>query len=501
MASRQHLKFVNHIYDNVHGYIGLTAVEREIERLPIFQRLRHLRQLGLVSWVFPGAEHSRYIHSLGVMHLIDAMAIRLNFNSRDRQKLRLAALLHDIGHYPLSHIGEGAYKSVFKHTAACQNAFKQNANLTKTIVDKFLNSGDPEQVLSNTIMKKDDNEYHHERVAVWIIKNSSRIQDAIKRYAKPADLAGYIQDLCDIITGNSSSDDLACMVQLLHSELDADRLDYLLRDASFSGTSYGKIEAAALIRSLTIGEHPNFQGVKIIGINDKGIGAAEQFLVGRFMAYGQIIYNKHISILHYMAEEVTKWLIQNQGNHRFFDLASLKQAIEKHEEERNYIEFTDDTFFESVYTLASECTEPTIKMFAKYLREHRAPEVSQRMGTCTFVGTTKDFENFSPMKEEIYLRLTDSTFLKRTSSIGRVDVCRVTNHVPLVEFQHAFNIYVDINKKSYDQYFIHRLQHGITYVPKKGAPMLLIDYEGSIVKDVVGCSRVYMRRYTLKQIS
>ena len=96
-------KFKDRILDNVHGYIELTGVERDIIDLPVFSRLQSIKQLSLVNWVFPGAEHTRYIHSLGVMYLADQMAIQLGFNQpADRQMIRLAALLHDIGHFPLS---------------------------------------------------------------------------------------------------------------------------------------------------------------------------------------------------------------------------------------------------------------------------------------------------------------------------------------------------------------------------------------------------------------
>ena len=104
------ISFVNFILDTVHGPIGLTALEDKIERLPIFKRLQDISQLGLVKRIFPGALHNRYIHSLGVMYTIDQMALHLGvFNSAERQLLRLAGMLHDLGHYPLSHDLEQVY--------------------------------------------------------------------------------------------------------------------------------------------------------------------------------------------------------------------------------------------------------------------------------------------------------------------------------------------------------------------------------------------------------
>jgi HD superfamily phosphohydrolase len=77
------IKFVDKVLDNVHGFIGLTKLESKICDLPVFRRLIHIKQLGLANWVFPGAEHTRYIHSLGVMHIIDQMAIKLHYDDTE----------------------------------------------------------------------------------------------------------------------------------------------------------------------------------------------------------------------------------------------------------------------------------------------------------------------------------------------------------------------------------------------------------------------------------
>ncbi|KMQ49606.1 phosphohydrolase [Chitinispirillum alkaliphilum] len=110
------------IRDPVHGFISLSSWERDIINHPVFQRLRRIRQLGLTDMVYPGAMHTRFEHSLGVMHvatlMFDAVTAKskkilfdeLDYNEdglgRDRQILRLSALLHDVGHSPFSHAGE-----------------------------------------------------------------------------------------------------------------------------------------------------------------------------------------------------------------------------------------------------------------------------------------------------------------------------------------------------------------------------------------------------------
>src|SRR5436309_12249137 len=104
------MKYSKQIFDNVHGFIGLTEEELKIVTHPLFQRLRRVHQLGMASYVFPGAEHTRFAHSLGAMFVANEMSQALAekgyLKENDVIKLRLAALLHDIGHYPLSHTSE-----------------------------------------------------------------------------------------------------------------------------------------------------------------------------------------------------------------------------------------------------------------------------------------------------------------------------------------------------------------------------------------------------------
>ncbi|MBL7576464.1 HD domain-containing protein [Peptoniphilus asaccharolyticus DSM 20463] len=106
------LNFVGKVLDNVHGFIYYTGTEEKIINSNLFKRLQNIKQLSIVNWVFPGSEHTRYIHSLGVMYICDKIAVQLNLSIEDRKIVRLAGLLHDIGHYPLSHVGEFPYKKI-----------------------------------------------------------------------------------------------------------------------------------------------------------------------------------------------------------------------------------------------------------------------------------------------------------------------------------------------------------------------------------------------------
>ena len=98
------IEFVGRVLDNVHGFIYYTSAEEKIMNTLLFKRLQSIKQLSIVNWVFPGSEHTRYIHSLGVMYIADKIAMRLELSMEERKIVRLAGLLHDIGHYPLSHV-------------------------------------------------------------------------------------------------------------------------------------------------------------------------------------------------------------------------------------------------------------------------------------------------------------------------------------------------------------------------------------------------------------
>ncbi|PSG99991.1 MAG: phosphodiesterase, partial [Nanohaloarchaea archaeon SW_4_43_9] len=94
------------VQDAVHGYIKLSEEEKRIVDSPAFQRLRRIRQLGFTSLIYPSATHTRFQHSLGVTHLTGKFADSLNLKDEKRKELRLAALFHDTGHGPFSHVSE-----------------------------------------------------------------------------------------------------------------------------------------------------------------------------------------------------------------------------------------------------------------------------------------------------------------------------------------------------------------------------------------------------------
>ncbi|MCK4968774.1 MAG: HD domain-containing protein, partial [Candidatus Aenigmarchaeota archaeon] len=179
------------IKDPIHKDIKISDFEMKLIDTKNMQRLRNIKQLGPTNLVYPSAVHTRFEHSIGVMHLAEKMAGALKLSETTKKELKIASLLHDIGHLPFSHI-----------------------NRIETIN------------LKNS--KKD-----HMDIGIDKIKtNYSRLLEKNNLNEK---------NICSIIKGKNP------IGSILSSGIDIDKMDYLLRDSYFTGASYGKISADAII--------------------------------------------------------------------------------------------------------------------------------------------------------------------------------------------------------------------------------------------------------------
>src|SRR2546426_1088102 len=226
--------------DPVHGFIEVYPHEREIIDSPIFQRLRKIHQLSFGSLVYHGAEHSRFGHSLGVMHLASRVlqnALRntsefetdsASYDETDEKKLRVAALLHDVGHPPFSHALE---KSVFPK---------------------------------------------HENYSSALIKGplASLIE---KAEMNPRETSSLVQGISD--------PKKSYLAKILNRQLDADRMDYLMRDSHYTGVMYGVFDLQRLTLSITV------RSGNLV-VLQKGLYAADQFLISRFYMYEQVYLHR-----------------------------------------------------------------------------------------------------------------------------------------------------------------------------------------------------------------
>ncbi|MBO8161465.1 MAG: HD domain-containing protein [Thermosipho sp. (in: Bacteria)] len=270
------------IRDPVYGFVELNELEKDIVNTPVFQRLRRIRQLGLTDYVYPGATHTRFEHSLGVMHLAtrmydsivnkeenirlleDCIGYNKNGINKDRQLLRLAALLHDIGHAPFSHVSEEVMPS-----------------------------------------KSDGEKYKHEDYTVKIILE--KLSDVINNH--PYNQANYnvtAKEVAALIQGNVKIlGPRSFWKILISSQLDADRCDYLLRDSLHIGVKYGVYDIDRLLVSLTLIKDPE-SGVPILGIDRGGWHVAEALIIARYQMFTQVYYHKTRRAYDYMLKEAMK---------------------------------------------------------------------------------------------------------------------------------------------------------------------------------------------------
>lgn len=269
--------------DPVHKSIHVDGASSCLIDTVPFQRLRLVNQLSLMHYVFPGAEHSRFLHSLGVYKNMKDMLVTLgpSISPEDRKTLEVAALLHDIGHYPFSHLGEMAYEIT---------EWYRRPALTLDQPDQGGSSG----LLFRYAEKRPSGVHLHEELGARIVTDRPDICNVLTRFdIDPNEVA-------QLITGTSPK---TVNDQILHSAIDADRLDYLLRDSLASGVMYGLVDRDYLIRMLKVG----FQKVKdanqgevevqVLGVDkDHGTHALEHFLLARYFHYSQIIFHKTVAV-------------------------------------------------------------------------------------------------------------------------------------------------------------------------------------------------------------
>jgi uncharacterized protein len=234
------LKFIGEITDPIHKNIKFTLLEKELIDTYIFQRLRRIRQLAGAHLVYPGALHSRFEHSLGSMFLAGLAAQTLYskdyFSDQDYiQKIRIAALLHDIGHGPFSHLFEEVCKSTSYNLTHESLGFNI---ITKTIISDIINK----------------NGYDSQEIASLSFGKHN------------------INFLNEIISGG----------------LSVDLMDYLPRDSYFSGTEYGKIDHHRIINSLEVSSNNR------LGIEKSSLYSYESMLISRYQMFKAVYFHKTV---------------------------------------------------------------------------------------------------------------------------------------------------------------------------------------------------------------
>jgi HD superfamily phosphohydrolase len=254
--------------DPVHGFIRADPLEAALIKSRPVQRLRFIHQLGFAFLVFPGAEHSRFSHVLGAMHLAgrvyDALCAKSDgllppgTRSRERRLVRAAALLHDVGHAPFSHSAEELFEGGIDHEEMTRRLLA-----LPEICEVFARHGEG---------------------------------------LEPADVVRLLAG------GGGTTERL--LAQIISGELDVDKMDYLLRDSLYCGVRYGSYDLERLLDTMQPIKDPE-TGTWGTGVDEGGVHALEALVMARYYMFTQVYFNATGKALELHLNE---WLLEN-GEH------------------------------------------------------------------------------------------------------------------------------------------------------------------------------------------
>ena len=245
------------IKDPIHKDITISDFEMSIIDTNEMQRLRNIKQLGPTYLVYPSAMHTRFEHSIGVMHIAEKIADAIKLNDETKKELKIAALMHDIGHLPFSHINR-----------------IENMNLKTN--------------------KKD-------HMDIGIEKIKTNYSNILEKHNINTN------NVCNLIKGKGSTG------QILSSGIDIDKMDYLMRDAYFTGTAYGTIDLSRLISTATYNK-------KTFGFQSKGLKNVESVVISRYLMFSAVYMHDVIEI----SMEMLGRSVQNLCDNNILNINDLK---------------------------------------------------------------------------------------------------------------------------------------------------------------------------------
>lgn len=363
-AEEFNFKIIN---DPIYGCISLSETEVRLLDTRAMQRLRRIRQMGFASYVFPSGEHSRFAHSLGVLCIMGKMCEHLYrqygegkegtpcFSIEDAKKVRIAALLHDVGHFPFSHLSE------------CVYSYIDNEKSTDEMVDGLESKiDDNTQLLCDIANFKKRKAKDHEHMGAEVIKRDPEIVSILREVGIDPDEIGQI------IIGDTQAKTV--YAQLLHSSLDADRLDYLLRDSRQAGVSFGSVELEYILRQLRIekcnlhsGNGTN-EDIELVVFDIRGQHAIEHFLMARYFHYTQVVQHKTSSAFEAVAKALEyKVLTSCDTTYKTYD--SIVACIGT----EDYYQFTDDFMWETIKSFCTNTEDDYIKCLWECLSQRKKP--------------------------------------------------------------------------------------------------------------------------------
>lgn len=336
---------IKFIRDPIHDIIRIQHpfILRLLDSAPI-QRLRRIRQLGIGWLVFPGAEHSRFTHALGVFHLAGRVMNQLEqeadeggaalFAEGRREAILAAALLHDVGHGPFSH--------VFEHVA-------QGIDTTRAA--------------------------SHEAWSLRIIDEHQEVREALESFS--TELPTLVRQILD------HTYHPYYVTAIISSQLDVDRFDFLLRDSHMTGTRYGFFDLEWMLRTLAIREVrpasaagaaapvPSLQTIVVDG--RRGLSGLEAHLLGRHYMYRNVYYHKTIraaeQMLHKVLERAAEFI--RAGNNQFGNAAFAKMAGGEVLDIPEYLSLNDFVLMSWIEDWARSANDQTLRDLSARLVERR----------------------------------------------------------------------------------------------------------------------------------
>jgi len=325
------------VVDSIHGDIHLTPEEWGVVNTASFQRLRHIKQLGMGHFTYPNATHTRFAHSLGVfgimVKVLDAVErCGFSLSAEKRENLRLAALLHDIGHYPYSHVME-TIDSVL-------------------LTEEFISSGGEKRTLDTKTTRYPG----HEEVGRQIVTSQQDLISAIGG-------AERAKAIADIFTRDEAADPQ--FSKLIHGSLDMDRLDYLLRDSRAAGVPYGSIDIHYLLNNVRV--DPN---TGVVGVSKKALPAAEQFLLARYFMHRAVYYHKTTVAM----EETCRQLLRRVRDKGKYGVPQNGQKVLDRVATESLGGFTD-AFVDGVMRQALVDDDENVKKLAQAFVNRRPPKL------------------------------------------------------------------------------------------------------------------------------
>ena len=460
------------INDPIYGCIGLSELEVALLDTKAMQRLRHIKQMGFSEYIFPGGEHTRFTHSLGVLYIMGRMCEVLYRNGdikpEDVRKMRVAALLHDVGHYPYSHLGEIVYSFIDQEEAG---ALIQSEELPLNLLCRIANHKKRKLV-------------DHEHLGAAVIENDPQILNLLhSAEIDPHEIGEIITG--KITVGENIEDNRALYVQMMHSSLDADRFDYLMRDSTQAGVSFGKIEMDYIINSLKKVKYTYRQGGKqysapSLAVNTKAQSAVEHFLMGRYFHYSRTVSHKSAIAF----EAAAKLLMYRTINAGYLsDCVKNYQSVVATIGTEEFYLFTDEQIWNSMNRFANKSEEPIVNALWETVGYRKKPasieEIKNIISKDVLLTEKKSHRD---LRYEKTGEVIQQKWREMAETAGVDPEC-----VGYVE--HAVNLEVlpkAVIPEKYNEYAEEILRDAVKLVNKEGKVTLLFSDETSLINKMVG---------------